>query len=294
VEQELTTAARGTFVGLETTAGEGISSAVLDYGEETAPEVIHSLLVDFVSPPQFRTYVPQVVQGKAGSVSYVTTIKIEDLRGGRSDFQVEANFFSPSGEPLALRVNGQEASHLTLTLRPFGMAVLVSDPSAELRLGYAVIESPRPLVVEAEYQVSSDDSPLSRVTVRGGEAKMIQSSLVEVSPDSQTDTGIAILNPQPRAVLVELTPLKESGNRPEGIDPPGVRLRLEPGAQTAFMLSQFCSLPDISGSSCNFPTGGFIGQLHIRGYEPVVVTTLRLVNGLPQAGLPVRSLEPDF
>ncbi|RPJ53046.1 MAG: hypothetical protein EHM23_31710 [Acidobacteria bacterium] len=294
MEQELTTAARGTFVGLETTAGEGISSAVLDYGEETAPEVIHSLLVDFVSPPQFRTYVPQVVQGKAGSVSYVTTIKIEDLRGGRSDFQVEANFFSPSGEPLALRVNGQEASHLTLTLRPFGMAVLVSDPSAELRLGYAVIESPRPLVVEAEYQVSSDDSPLSRVTVRGGEAKMIQSSLVEVSPDSQTDTGIAILNPQPRAVLVELTPLKESGNRPEGIDPPGVRLRLEPGAQTAFMLSQFCSLPDISGSSCNFPTGGFIGQLHIRGYEPVVVTTLRLVNGLPQAGLPVRSLEPDF
>jgi hypothetical protein len=295
VEQELTNAVRGTFVGVETAAGEGISSAVLDYGEEEAPELIHRLLVDFVSPPQFRAYVPQIAAGKAGSVTYVTTINIKDLRGGRLDFPVQVNLFSSSGEPLALPFNGQEASHLPLTVRPFAMAVLASDPSAELQLGYGVIESPRPVVVDVEYQVSSSEgSALSRATFRGGEAKLFQASLVEVSPNSQTDTGIAILNPHARAVLVELTPVEESGDRPEGIQPPGRRIRLEPGAQRAFMLSELCSLPDISGSSCNFPTGGFTGQLHIRGHEPVVVTTLRLLNGLPETGLTVRSLEPDF
>ncbi len=295
VDQELTDAVRGTFVGVETTAAEGISTAVLDYGESEAPELIHRLLVDFVSPPQFRTYVPQMVQGKVGNVECATTIKVKTLRPERSDIPVDVNLFSSSGEPLAFRFNGQEASQFPQSVRPGGMAVLVSDPSDQLRLGYGVIEAPRPVVVEVEYQfLSGDGSPLSGAILRGGEAKLFQVVLAGVSPNSQTDTAIAILNPQPRAVAVDLTPVEESGDRPKGISVPGARIILEPGTQAAFMLSAFCSLSVTSGTDCQVPTGAFTWQLDIRGYEPVVVTALKLVDGLPRAGLPVRSPEPDF
>ncbi|MGH9342058.1 MAG: hypothetical protein ACRD1R_21345, partial [Acidobacteriota bacterium] len=63
-----------TFVGLETSAGEGISKVVIDYGTLEEPEGIRSILLDYISRPEFIIYLPQIGDGIGSGVSLRTTI----------------------------------------------------------------------------------------------------------------------------------------------------------------------------------------------------------------------------
>ncbi|MGI0044884.1 MAG: hypothetical protein ACRD47_14355, partial [Nitrososphaeraceae archaeon] len=68
-----------TFVGLETSAGEGISKVVIDYGTLSEPEGIHSILLDYISRPEFIIYLPQIGDGIGSGVSLRTTITVLNL-----------------------------------------------------------------------------------------------------------------------------------------------------------------------------------------------------------------------
>ncbi|MGH9339698.1 MAG: hypothetical protein ACRD1R_08970 [Acidobacteriota bacterium] len=54
----------GVFVGLETTAVQGISKVVIDYGDSENSEEVDWMLLDFVSRPTFTTFLAQVGDGE--------------------------------------------------------------------------------------------------------------------------------------------------------------------------------------------------------------------------------------
>ncbi len=63
IEQDSFDEKRGPFVGLETTNPKGISTIVLDYGEEEVGEQVNELRVEFLERRLFKIYLPQVAHG---------------------------------------------------------------------------------------------------------------------------------------------------------------------------------------------------------------------------------------
>ena len=113
VEQEvptrpefLTNTLRPPFIGVESSHPEGISTLVLNYGG-TNLEQINDILMDYLSPRIFRTYLPQVVQGGGEKILSCRSIQVV---GRQLWADVKVSFFDVAGESLSFTFNGEENS----------------------------------------------------------------------------------------------------------------------------------------------------------------------------------------
>jgi hypothetical protein len=293
IEQSAINETRGPFVGLETTHTAGISTVILDYGAEEQAEQIHSLLLEYLSPRVFETYLPHIVHGRAGDRLLRTLIQIQDL-GVADETKAKLSLFNQSGQPLTLRLNGQEGSAFEFTFTFLASVHLeVESLGEEWAVGHARIESSFPVAAHAIYQTSGPDfDEMVEAGVESVEAKTFHAASVERMMGAGLDTGIAVANVGETPTRAVFMLLEETGERPEEIrNLPS--FALEPGQQRAFFLSEFCSISPIP-DFCNFDflaERDFRGAVRITSVVPIVVTTLRTVHGIPVSSLPVGSTE---
>ena len=146
VEQNEINETRGPFVGVETSHPEGISTVVLDYGEEEAPEQINSLIIDYLEPRSFKKYLPQIAHGRAGDFLLQTTLQIQNLyASSQVEVWVKLLLFDQAGDPLTLNLNGEENSSFEFTLSYLRLKQLTTEgPADKVAVGYACIESNYP------------------------------------------------------------------------------------------------------------------------------------------------------
>jgi hypothetical protein len=280
---------RPPFVGVETDHQDGIATLVLDYGESNI-EQVNDILVDYLTPRIFRTYLPQIVQGGTS----VFTKKLHII-GRRFAAHITVRFFDKVGKPLPLIFNGDEDDTFVFSL-PLGNSyeMLADGSNQEVKVGYAVIESNHPIAAQATYSIPRQDvDQESEMGVPGREANIIHFSPVEREGGKGLDTGIVVINTGEAQASVSLHMNTPQGKPDEILTLP--QFSLEAGAFRSFFLSELCQQPhpgtgvDICQPIDFLASGDFKGSLEVRSTEPIVVLTLRTVNGLPFSSLPVLS-----
>jgi hypothetical protein len=280
----------GTFLGLETSDPLGISTVVIDYGPEQPIEQVNEILIDYITPRVFRTYVPHIVQAAVGDLLFQTSIEVV---GFRTVQEATVRFFDPLGEPLSLDFNGEEASELHFVF-PIGNVfdVKPGPPTEGLKVGYAVVESAHPFVAQASYRASTADGLLAQVTSPAIDGQLLHRFSVRREVDQRVDTAIAVINAGSRDATPSFRLLSADGTVPDAVRTQPY-MRVPPGELRTFYFSELCDQtpPEDTRTFCSpidfLKTGDFNGSLRILSTEPTVVLVLRTVDGLPVSLVPV-------
>ncbi|HEV8129912.1 MAG TPA: hypothetical protein VGQ81_01570 [Acidobacteriota bacterium] len=292
VQQDNIDPKAGPFVGVETSNPLGISTVVVDYGNEPAAEQINDLRIDFLSPPVFKIHVPQIAHARIGNLLLQTELQIQTvLPVVLPEVQVRMRFFNQAGAPLPLTFDGKTQSVLEFTLgRGFGSRRLeTSEPAGSFIVGYASIESNNPLLVHAIYKtLNADGSAFQEAGIEAREAFGFHLASVEWTPAVGLDTGVALVNAGAAETLVWLVLSDASGS---GEKPKGVRnaatVTLKPGEQKAFSVRQLLATTQGVLEDPDFVNRDFQGSLIIVSKEPIAVTTVRMRNGIAVSSLPI-------
>jgi len=295
IEQDNIDEKEGPFVGLETTNVKGISTIVLDYGEEEVGEQINHLWMEFLERHPYKIYLPQVAHSGGDERSLQTTIQVQNLL--RSPNDVQLKFFNQAGDPMQVNLDGTESSVFEFTLPVVSSRRMITQGSSEVtQVGYAVIESRLPVDAQAIFRVSNPDSTVSsEAGAEAAESKVLHVLPVERVVDSDLDTGIALVNPGEKESKVQLILVGEDGKDPDAITAQPF-LMLGAGGQTSLFLSEICDLsrPGQEYESCRYNfllDEDFQGSLMIVSVEPIAVTSLRTVKGVAVSSLPVSSTQ---
>ncbi|MGI8782764.1 MAG: hypothetical protein ACR2L2_03825 [Acidobacteriota bacterium] len=275
----------GPFVGLETSHPSGISSVVLDYGMEQVAEQISDVWMEFLSPRNFKVYLPQIVHGGTGNLSFQTVIQIQSLLRGenpRTENEVRLRFFDQAGAPLRMTLDGTEGSEFQFRFGSFGSRQLQTAGSSQrVVIGYASIESSLPMIAHAIFRVfRSDGSLQSETGTPSGEGRIIHVAKVERDPQIALDTAFAIVNVGNVEAHLEFRLEDEAGQPPR--DGSQERFVLRPGEHRAFFFSELFNF---------FNDKKFRGHLAIWSNEPAVVVALRTFGGLPSSSLAIGSTQ---
>ncbi len=272
-------------VGVGTSAPQGISKLVVDYGDAPQPELLHSLKVEYLSRPTFRTVIPQVARGRLEQGGRLET-SISIVAAG-SPMAGEVRFFDQSGQPLL--VAGESGIPLFDSIEN-GQFIETNLFDREEFQGYAVIESGSPVAVSATYSaVRGDGTLFSEAGVAGstpalravGSARELR-RLGTVSPgvrinDLRTALAVVNLSDQPAHVIFSFNWQGASSARTDG-----AYRDLPPHGQYAGFLADLLSL---GGEEAR-------GSLTVYANQPFAVTTLETRDGLPVASLPLAVVDP--
>jgi hypothetical protein len=112
---------RGVFVGVESGHPEGMSTIVVDYGDDQNGEQIHRLWVDFLVPPSFCLCSAQIGMGVADGISVETHVQV--VNPFSQPLDVRLSFRDPDGLPLPIPSLGDGGPTSTWLSPSLGAAV---------------------------------------------------------------------------------------------------------------------------------------------------------------------------
>ncbi|MGH9339591.1 MAG: hypothetical protein ACRD1R_08375 [Acidobacteriota bacterium] len=272
----------GPFVGFETTDPSGISMVTIDYGEDDRSEAIGYLGFEFIRSPVFRTYIPQVGDGRVGDLTVRTLIKIEELLNRTTD--VRLRLLDGEGVPLALTLDGETNGTFEFSLPPKGIKQFQSSGGDALSAGYACIESNLPVAAYAIYQTFGPDGELlAEAGIQGEEEKTALRGVLDRNTGNSLDVALAFANTSSSENEIKFLVRDEGGLVPD-FDTHSLTLTVAPGHHEAFYISdRFPILRDQN----------FMGSFEIVGTESLVLTTLRAINGIARSSLPIASTQAD-
>lgn len=284
--------ARDRFIGFRTPDPRGVSRVVIDYGEDPAAEEINTWLgVEYASPLRFRRDLPQIGYGKVGPFLLTTTIQVQSLYGTG---QARLELFDPEGNPIELSLNGEQSAVFEFGI-PTGE--LVTDgPGADVRVAHGWLEADRPIAAYVVYSLSNEGDlvPSVQAGISSAEGSIRNVVSLKKIAEMNLDTAIAIANLSDTETRVRFS---LAANPPEQLDEivNDPAIRLPPRAQRAFFLGQLCDIavppPGLTYCRSNFlENADFLGQAFVYSEQPVAITTVRTVGGLPVLSLPVDGL----
>ena len=263
-----------TFVGIGTTAAQGIAMLKVSY-EGDDPEQIDDLIFEYLSRPVFTTYLPQVGDANEFLQSIIVVSNLSN-----STAEGEVRFFESNATPLALPLNGTEASVVPFQIPPFSSKTLTSPgTSPSPKVGYGTIISNVPVEGTAIFRVMPGGQLLSEVGVAAAPARYLVVGAVQKIAADVFDSGVAIVNASDQPADVEAMLVREDGTI-AGVNQ--VDLDLAAHNHKAKFMSEL--FPD-------FVDDDFQGTLVVTSDQPVGMLIVRTLNGLPRSALPVGSLQ---
>jgi hypothetical protein len=230
---EHTGLAEPTTIAVSTASPLGISKLSISYGSDEDPEQIDDLQFQYVSRPQFVTYLAQVGDGPVPGVGVLrTSIVVANL--SNSTAQGSIDFFDGEGDPLDIQIGSSLSDSFTLSIPPFSSTTLVTR-GEEVSVGYAKIQTNVPVQATAVFRtLSSSGAVLSEAGVGGTLGRVVSVGVVQKFTVGNFDSGIAIVNTSDRDSAGRIELYKQDG--------------------TLFAVPD----PDVSGS----------GQPALRGHHP--------------------------
>lgn len=265
------------FVGFRTPQEEEFSRVVVSYGESPGPEQLVELVLTYVEPPTFDTFVSQVADGVLPGGGLRTGILIANLANTTNRGRLA--LFGDDGNPLQLELNGAVGSEFDLNLTARAVQIFEtaggSNPPVQ---GYAVIETDLPASATGIFQIlNSGGDPISEAGVEATTARRLQVATVIRQAGISLDSGIAVANvtDQPASALVQL--LDANGSV---VASNGNFASLGPRQHAAGFLPVL--FPGVSPD--------FRGTILISSDQPLAVAVLRTVSGIVLSSLPVGSV----
>lgn len=268
---------RTTFVGIETSAPQGISKIVIDYGTATRPEEVEELLVNYLTVPKFSTYLAQIADGfQSGGTTVRTTIIVENSTNLAA--QVRLSLFDSGGNPLSVQINGTAASSRDFSLSQWSSASFTTGGAGTLQAGYARVESTVPVDSTASFQVLDlNGNLLTEAGVGAAPGRPSAVAAIQKSLNGDFDTGIAVVNTSAAETTVRLRLFDETSQL---IGMQGINLG--PGQHRAKFFAEL--FPQYISRDVQ-------ATLLVTSSEPLSLVTLRLWRGLPLSSLPVGSTQ---
>ena len=253
------------FVGLESTADSWISMITIDYGN--MDEEIVRLILVYVDPPRFVTYLPQVATGE-GMVTQLDISNATTVYG-----RAVIRFFDDQGEPLTMSVGNKTQHTFEVEVAAFYSETLrLEKAEGTLKAGYARIEADVPLQAAATFRaVDRQGRLIAEAAIRSTNGRSVMVGRARMSADGEVNTGIAIVNTSDSPTLVEISASFWSG-----------KLELNPGEHRAMFLDELAPL--YRGREGDV-------ALYIRSPQPVAVAVLQTFQGWPSADLPLAAAE---
>lgn len=271
-------------ISVTTSAEEGISTLVIDYGDAPQPEQVWLRAFEFIEDPTFEIFIPQVA---AGPLPTGERLQTEMTFLGLSDttWSGTIDFFDSNGEPLALDLVGRRpTSHLEITrfVSEFLFWLRTNSETPVLESGYARIRSDVPLTANASFRILSED----RIVAQAGIAATPSGrrALVSVqfdpgapglvgptTPQAVTNTGLAFVNASDEEVSVHF-----GIHVPGGIASPS--LILPPRGHSSAFATELFEVSD--------DDNGYTGSVSITASGPIAVGVLQTTDGWVDSSLP--------
>lgn len=273
----------GTFLGIETDNLEGISTVVVSYDENQPVEQLNEILVDYMAPPVFRVYLPQVIQAAFGDLGIQTILEFVGSRRAGVTQQVTVNFFDSEGDPQFFSHNGEDISTFDFSVPANNFHQLTFDPPTDgIGVGYAVIDSNHPISVSARFLITAQELHKTELSAAATEGRLIHRFSGRRVVADGLDTAVALLNVGETEAFVSV--FLDSGEGPPAAIKATPFFRLPAGAFRAFFLSELCQQPERPSDFCDpedfLRIQDFQGSLRIRTSQPTVLLSLRTNNGL--------------
>ncbi len=219
---------------------------------------------DGASPPFIpvprKLHVPQIGNGRAGSLQLQSSLLLTNLDRGSASVRVE--FFDSAGQPMPLPLASQGAQSLvSLTLRSGQSCRITTDGSGPVQAGYAVVTAAANLGVAAVYHCFDGGVPMFEAGVPAVSRHSKYVLFGSVTPS--TDTAVALINAGTKAAHGAITFYdaegKSLGSRSlESVTP------LAPGVHIAQYLSEL--FPEVTAEN---------GRVVIESDQPLAGVTLR-------------------
>ncbi|MEJ2079388.1 MAG: hypothetical protein P8Z74_15510 [Acidobacteriota bacterium] len=267
-----------TAIAVSTSSPLGISKLSISYGSEEEPEQIDDLQFQYVSRPQFLTYLAQVANGPVPTVGVLrTSIVVANLSNSTAEGSID--FFGGEGDPLDVQIGSSLASSFPLSIPPFSSTTLVTR-GEEVVVGYAKIRSNVPSQATAVFRtLSANGAVLSEAGVGGALGRAVSVGVVQKFTVGNFDSGIAIVNTADQESTAQVQLYKQDGTL---FATNNSIASLAPGGHAAKFLTQMFSEVD---------SQPFEGTIRVVSDVPLAVVILRTSQGLVMSSLPVGSLE---
>lgn len=275
---EHTGLAEPTTIAVSTASPLGISKLSISYGSDEDPEQIDDLQFQYVSRPQFVTYLAQVGDGPIpGGGALRTSIVVANLSNSTAEGSID--FFGEGGDPLDIQIGSSLADSFTLSIPPFSSTTLVTR-GEEVTSGYAEIRTNVPVQATAVFRtLSSGGAVLSEAGVGSTMGQSVSVGVVQKFTVGNFDSGIAIVNTSDRQSSAQVQLYKQDGTL---FATNNSIANLAPGAHAAKFLTQM--FPEVDSQP-------FEGTVRLISDVPLAVVILRTSQGLVMSSLPVGTLE---
>ena len=279
VQQDQISRIKGPFVGLETTHPSGISTVIIDYGDDEQPEQLNDLLVEYREAQVFKTCVAQIADGKVGEDGTLQTIiKVASFLPSTS---VTAKLYDQIGSALDLEfTDGSVANNLEFRLssRWASRTFEITGKSDPVKVGYACFESDRPVTAQTIFRTKGIISQsLSEAGVEAVVGKPVTVGFIERVILDDINSGVAIANVGTQDASIQFY-LKAEGT---SVGSTVLGIALPKGHQQSLFVSE---LFEEVGN-------GFKGILRIASTQPLAVTILRTVEGVAVSSLTLGSTQ---
>ena len=280
IEEDEVAVEIGPTVGVETSVDQGIATLIIDYRDSENPVEISSLRFDYVNHV-FRLYVPQIGDGRIPSSALALHTSLRILNPGNTTTHATIRFLDSRGRPLGLVFNRTEVRHtLEVSLEGFETRTFTSSglitPAVS---GYACIESDQPVGAAAILRVVDESGkPIAEAGIDADTGKVLSVAAITKSAETQSDTGIALVNTSGDEARVAILLTGESEDQAVR---EGQELTLKPGEHVAQFSSELLEMPGIKN---------FEGRILVRSDHPIAMTVIQTQEGLVVSSLPVASL----
>jgi hypothetical protein len=262
------------FVGIATTSNRGIAKLKIEYPMSNNDVQIDDLIFDFVSRPQFETFLPQV--GDAAGL-LETIIVVTNL--SNSAAQGDVTLTQSNGGALSMEMNGTTASVFPFVIPPYSSTTLVSSgASSPVKVGYGVIHSNVPVEGVAIFRIVPGGALLSEVGVGAAPGRYLAVGVAQKVAAENFDTGVAVVNGGDQAADVTAFLVSEGG---AVVAVNTTDLDLPAHNHSARFISEL--FPQFANSN-------FQGTLVLTSDQPLGIVMVRTLSGLPRSALPVGSM----
>ncbi len=265
-----------TFVGIETDNPEGFMTLVVDYGTSLVAERLHKgVLIEDLSRRSFVSAVPQLASGQTSGHAVQSLVQLQNVFG--QPIQVRMAFFNQFGEPLALKLDGQETSQIEFELPLRGHRRFQTSGDGPLKLGYARIESTGfPVTGQAIFQTATiQGTKLEEAAILASEGKLTHQLYIEVDPTTNVDSALAFANLGGGQTSVSFSVFSGEDYAP-GFEGPAFFVLDKDEQRAAFVTELFPFLRERK----------FEGVVVVSATSPVALTVVRTVDGVAVSALP--------
>ena len=254
------------FVGLEAVGPEGISRVTIK--SDQGIEGIENLILEFPSPRQFTTYLPQLANGE-GLRSSITFLNLSD-----STAKGAISVYDPAGAGLDLGGLG-ETTHFSIP--PGASKALTTSGTGQLKIGYGEVTSDCPLQVQTVYTTSGSEGTVREAGIVGVTASYGRlGAPVVKNPDGSVDTAIAVVNPNDEDWGVWFDLIDNTDGSLLDSAPVGIPSH---GQIAKFIWEVF---PQLAGKAWQ-------GSVRMRSTKAVAVMLVRTLHGIATSSFPVAS-----